>query len=208
MKKASILSVALVALFVAGAMIAASAFALPELLPHGKWEGKQKGTALLESTSGTKVECKKGKGSGEETTDTLGKFSIDFEECNCKSNGDAAGVILTGGEYHYVFDSLTTLGVAVLFLTVEVKLEGCTFGTVNVKPGKVLCLIKEPLVAGLTHTFKCEQKEGKATEKTFWNDEGKEVASKLECTLIATVECSELAEAEVTYKEANAFEHD
>lgn len=224
MKRLNLLGVVLMAVFALSAFAATAAFALPEHLPKGAWTGKNDGTGKpkLETAAKSVIECGKAKGSGEDTSDTLGKFTIDFEECKtpsffnaaCNSAGDASGVILSTGEYHYVYDTLSPLGIAILFLPNETTFECASFLKTKVKSqganGGLVCLILEPTVKQVTHLFHCEQENGKQKEKVYWNDKSEEVKKvELLCSLNggAFEECAELALAETTFKEANAWEN-
>jgi len=82
--------------------------------------------------------CKEATSSGEDTSASLGTYTIEFKEnCEssgrkCRSLGDANGFILTGGTYFIiVWDSLRTLGVAILFLPNELHLECARWARVN-----------------------------------------------------------------------------
>ncbi len=222
MKHVRLLGAALLAVLAVGAAFASAAFALPEMLPRGPFTGKspEGSVPTLESLSGTKIECAKAKGSGEEKTDSLGTFSIDFEGCKtpsffnvaCNTKGDASGVILSTGEYHYVYDVAKKGGVAVLFLPNETTIECSTFLKTIVKSesanGGLVCLIPNPTTKALKHTFKCEGAKGDQTEKTYFNDKEESVKAQLVCSLNggAFEPCAEIASGENTYKEANAFE--
>jgi hypothetical protein len=221
MRRITTIGVTLIAVLAMGALFASAAFALPELLPGGKFTGKSVGTSkpTLETLSGTKIECNKAEGSGEDTSDTLGKFTIDFKECktpnffnaSCNTKGDSSGIILSTGEYHYVYDVEKT-GVAVLFLPNETTIECSSFLKTIVKSesanGGLVCLIKEPTVKSTKHIFKCEGASGDQTQKTYFNDSKASVKAQLICSLNggSFESCDEVAEAENIYKEANAFE--
>jgi hypothetical protein len=219
MRRLNLLGVALVAMLALSAFVTTAAFAiLPEHLPKGTWTGNNdgKGVPTLEASSGTKVECEKAKGSGADVTDTLGTFTIDFEGCKtpnffnakCNTTGDGAGIILSTGEYHFVYDTLSPLGIAVLFLANETTFECSSFLKTKVK-GHLVCLILEPLVSMVTHLFHCEQEKGKQKETKYWNDEGKEVnKAELLCSLNggAFEVCAELALGNTTYGAANFWE--
>jgi hypothetical protein len=220
MKRVNLLGLALVAVFALMALAATSAFALPENLPQVKktWTGKNDGESKpeLESLTGTKVRCEKSKGTGEDTSDTTGKFTIDFEECStpsffnakCNTSGDATGIILSTGTYHYVYDTLSPLGVAVLFLPNETVFECSTFLKTKVK-GSLVCLILEPTSSKLTHLFHCEQSKGEQLETTWWNDAGTAQTATLLCSLNGGEfeKCGELALAETTFLETKAFQN-
>lgn len=223
MRSIKVLGLMLMAVLAIGAAFASLASALPLLLPAGKWTGKSAGTSkpTLETLAGTKIVCEKAKASGEDTSDSLGKFTIDFEKCKtpsffnaeCNTKGDSAGIILSTGEYHYVYDVKGKGGVAILFLPNETTIECASFLKTVVKSesanGGLVCLVKEPTVKSTTHIFKCEgEGTGDQKEKTYFNDKEESVKAQLSCSLNggAFESCNEVAEGEVTYKEANAFE--
>jgi hypothetical protein len=225
MRRLSLIGLALIAVLALGAFAASTAFALPELLPHGSWTGKDDGGAAkptLEISGSTNIViCESGAtANGADETDTLGLFHIDFLGCvikgtavKCESASDTAGTILLLGTYHYVFDTLgagESLGVAILFLPEHLHFT-CLTPFVNtlilvLGPGPI-CLILKPLESNLTHLFHCEQEKGIQKERTYWNDEGKEVKASLKCSVNegAEGECAELALAEVKYAVAQAF---
>jgi hypothetical protein len=194
MKRFRLLGLALLAVFSLGALIVASASAeLPLLLPvkvgGSPWTGVNDGAekVILETLKGEKVPCNKVKMSGTQETDTLGKYKLTFEECEtvtgkCNSDGDAAGIILTEGEYHYVDDFLgtaATLGVAVLLLVSAHYL--CPLVLI-LATGTLLCLILEPLVSMVTHLVHCINEagtKGMPLDKHWWNDSGEEQTAVL-----------------------------
>jgi hypothetical protein len=198
---------------------AASAIAeemLPLNLPQVKktWTAKKvAGSELkLEAAAGNVLLSTEVKGSGEDTSDTLGNYSLTFEGVTengkkCTGAGDAVGNVLSNGTYHFVFDSLAPLGVAILFLTVETKFKCEGSLETTVKAGTVLCLILEPESSKATHALHCEQEKGKSKEKTWWNDAGTAQTAALKCSILGIEsECSFLALTETTYLEAKALE--
>lgn len=218
MKRFSMIGMAFLAVMAVGAFAASSAFALPEISKQGKWTGKNDGTGepTLETLAKSKITCKEATASGEDTSASLGTFTIHFKSnCasggfTCRSLGDAVGFILTGGTYHYVWDTLTTLGVAILFLPNELHLE-CASGLVLIivksqsANGGIVCLLLEPSSSKATHLFHCEQTSGDQSERTYWNDSGTEIknAELLCSTNEGSFEsCAELALGEVTYTAA------
>jgi hypothetical protein len=214
--------VVFVVLLALAGLAASAAFAeshLPLLLPsttHG-YTGAATGVPSFRTLSGAVLECKKAKLSGTETTDELGTYAIDFEECvkgtnKCTGAGEAAGTILWTGEYHYVFDELTPeLHIAILLLTkqTESKCEG-EFFTTTVKAGQVLCLVVEPTVSKATHSANCEMTAGGdpvASDTKWWNDSGVEQKAGVVCSIIGIESsCGFLATFTVTNEEAKAWE--
>jgi hypothetical protein len=223
MKRFRLIGLALVAVFALGAMLAASAFALPEFLPSTRanlaFNGNlDSGKAILENSMGTQVECTSAPGSGGLETDTLGTFKIAFEGCEstgfkCKTTGGSVnGQILSEGSFHYVYDTLgtgETLGIAILFLAKLTEFE-CAGGLVkNIVRGLVLCLILAPLTSSITHLFHCLKgaSAGVAGEKKFYNDNGTIVEATLEANQnnAGFKETNEQALATVTTAEASAW---
>jgi len=218
MKRLGLLTVSIFAtLAVCAFAMTSMAAALPEIsLPSGTWKGKNDGSGAtakptLETLKLAKIVCNKAEGKGADTSNTLGTFTIDFEECEepknkvkCSTSGDSTGIILTDGTYHYVWDSLTTLGIAVLFLPLEVTIECTALVKIKVKQqsanGGLVCLILEPTSSKVTHLLHCEQELGDQKEKTYWNDSGTAITNaELLCSTngAAFETCAELALAEV-----------
>lgn len=191
MRRLTLLGAALIAVLALGAF-AASAFASPEMLPGGAWTGLSDGSGkpTWETAKKETIVCEKEKGEGTQTTDSEGAFHLTIEGCEfpslkvkCNSLGDAAGILLTLGTYKYVWDSLSPLGVAILFLPEELHVECTALALLKFKSasanGGYLCLILEPESSKVTHLFHCEQKEGVQTEKTYWNASGTEEKAEL-----------------------------
>lgn len=197
MKLFKAIGLTLVAVFAIAAISSATAFALPALLNSEKKEVKTKVTSNEEKVTelqtlgaGTKVECKSQKSESEITGET-GPFHIEFKGCTakiggitagtCTGTGDASGVILTLGKADLVFDSLTTLGVAVLFLLEPATAFSCkSIITVNESvTGDVLCLISPINTLSTSSTLKCEQSSGDPKETTYWNAKGEPVKAEL-----------------------------
>jgi hypothetical protein len=174
------------------ALLAGTAYALPQFLPIESPNNTFSGTAtsawIFENSAGTQLTCTSDKDRGGFETDTLGTFHLTLENCNssgvkCTTEGDVSGLILSEGSFHFVYDTLgtgETLGVAILFLPKETDFS-CLGGLLNNKiKGTLLCLIHTPLTSSKTHTFKCEgEAKGKAREKKYWNDSGTTVEVQL-----------------------------
>lgn len=218
MKRFKLLGLALVAVFALAAAFSASAFALPELLNQAaNEEYKGSNTAAnptLETTKAEKIVCSAATAEGIQETDILGTFHIHFTGCEssgfkCNTTGDSTGIILSLGTFHYVFDSLSPLGVAILFLPEEQNIKCTALVTLKVK-GTILCLVLEPLVSLATHEFHCTQSGGKPSETTWWNDEGV-AQSALALTSKnggAFIESAEQALASVTFGTPVVFMND
>jgi hypothetical protein len=216
MKRLNLIGLALLAVFAFGAFAASSAFALPELLPlQATWTGKNDAAnPTLETLAKEKIVCTAATAEGTQTSDTLGLFHISFTGCkaagvfNCNSLGDASGTILTLGQWHSVYDTLSPLGVALLFLPEHLHFECSGFALVLVL-GSLLCLVLEPTSSKLTHLFHCEQTSGDQSERTWWNDAGVAQTAELKCAKNEGAEesCGELALGEVTFKLVSSFEN-
>jgi hypothetical protein len=109
----------------------------------------------------------------------LGTFHFDFLGCNvaepiaakCTGLGEAtAGEVLMLGTYHTVFDSLSSLGAAMLMLVNEVHFS-CSIVLVKVK-GELLCLISVPGTKGSKVKLDCSQTGGDPSEVKYWNNAG------------------------------------
>jgi hypothetical protein len=226
MKRFSLLGVLMVVVFaLAAVVVAPAAFALPELLPiktgGTHYTAASDGTeeVTLEINANEKVNCKAATGEGGQETDTLGTFRISFTSCKetilgtaCSTSGDASGVILTNGSFHYVIDTLgATLGangVAILFLPEITNFE-CDGGLTKFKvTGRVLCLLLEPLVSRSTHLFHCVQTAGKQNVTSYYNATGTLITGVILETSKnggALAQSGELALASVNFPEAVAI---
>jgi hypothetical protein len=208
MQRLKTVVLALSALCVVAALTASSAFAtLPQLLTAAgalvekeSFTGESGKTALV-TLKLSEVTCAKSTAEGELIENTsakgfLGPFHITFKECTsktalgtatCTGASDTSGVILTLGEAHLVYDSLTTLGVGVLFL-ISLFHFTCTLFGVNelvLVEGSVICLIKPINTLAKHFEIICEEilKENKPTgdpkEPTYWNGSGVEQKTSL-----------------------------
>ena len=183
MKSIKSLGLALVAVCALGIMVVSSASGLPSILPEEarSFTGKNVGAAKLEKHNGEKVECSSAAGEGtQERSTPLGQFHITFKGCKafslfaCTGLGDAAEAILTSGSFHIVYDTLTPLGAAILFLPGNTQFE-CGGKTFVVKlGGMVLCLITTPLTNAKSHEFRCKKgaSAGTAEETKYYNGGG------------------------------------
>jgi hypothetical protein len=171
-KRFSLLSLGLLAVFVAAAAMATSAFAVqPSNLPTGvkAFTGVSEGETVYHGAEGD-IKCPEASGTGEETSNEppLGPFHIDFKGCNtvvagvvvkCTGLGEAtAGTILVLGTWHLVFDrevghAFTGLTVASLFLVNTVHFT-CSVLLLETK-GEVLCLDLKPTENVAKHSFHC-----------------------------------------------------
>jgi hypothetical protein len=216
MQRLNLIGVALVVLFALSDFATSSASALPELLPlQATWTGKNDAAnPTWETLAKEKIPCTAATAEGTQTSDTLGLFHISFAGCkaagifNCNSLGDASGTILTLGQWHSVYDSLSPLGVAILFLPEHLHYECSGFVLVLIL-GSVLCLVLEPASAKLTHLLHCEQTRGDQSERTWWNDAGVAQTAELRCAKNEGAEesCGLLSLLELTFKEVSSFEN-
>jgi hypothetical protein len=116
------LIIGLIGVMVLCALSAGSANAAEEktkMLPQSSLTFTIKSGASTLSILGlsTSVLCKKDKGSGTVDSANLGKFTLDFEECTtgttiCTGTGEANGVLLLKGTYHFWLALETLNGVA------------------------------------------------------------------------------------------------
>ena len=187
MRRLKIIGVAALAVFALTAIASATAFALPTLNPNTavSFTGTS-GIGKLEVLgSSLLVECKKNADEGSFAAGTvLGPFHIKFSECTaklgttnlgtCTGLGDTeTGVILSLGEDHLVYDSLSPLGAALLFLVEPTHFECKSITTVLITVlGSVLCLITPIGTITKAPKVKCEGEKGDAKETTYWNDAG------------------------------------
>jgi hypothetical protein len=173
---------------------------LPTLLDASKSSVKEEtfkgtsGVTKLGVLGRRDVECKKDKNEGflkqvevlKNAFGYLGLVHINFEECTaeefgvkatCTGLGDSTSTILMLSEIHLVYDSLSPLGAAILFLVPLTHFE-CVAGPFKkliLVEGQALCLIT-PLALTKKFEIKCEAKSlGGPGEITYWNDEGKAV---------------------------------
>jgi hypothetical protein len=191
MRRFRIIGLMLASLFIIGGVVSAMAFALPTLLNEtGELAGVVKYTDYtnainrLTKLNGLELPCTSARSEGEFTKNSvLGPFHITFSACKglsglvtCTGTGDATGVILSLGTAHLVYDSLTTLGVAMLLLLAPTTFV-CATVTVETK-GELLCLISPINSLVLQGTFICKEKaagDGDPGEVTYWNDAGEPV---------------------------------
>lgn len=221
MKRFRLLGLALLAVLALGAVMSASAFALPELLPvkagGSQFKGKSDGANLsFESASKEKLECTAAPMEGAQTNDTSGTFHFTLTGCKaqplgvqCNSLGDAAGSILVLGAFDQVFDVLSPLGEAVLLLFETIHLE-CTSLVLLRLTGELVCLWLEGLTSKVSHLFHCNQTSGVQEDQTWFNDVGTAVTANLKTSKNGgTPEAGGLlALFEVTFEEAVAFMND
>jgi hypothetical protein len=176
MRYLRLFSMALVTMCALGAVIAATAVALPTILPTTltSWTGKSVGEIRLARQGGLgSAGCKSARGEGTiEANGHLGLYHITFEKCTagggeCTGLGDSTGTILSLGSWHLVYytlgATLAEAGVATLFLVDNVHFTCNTIiGEVLQQVflgGMVLCAAAGE-VGALTKTFETQCKEG------------------------------------------------
>lgn len=214
MQRFRILGLALLTVFVLGAVASATASAAVTVLPEKeevKWTGTS-GKGTLEVLKNIfNVVCQKDKSEGTiEKDKPLGKFHIDFEGCKaalvkCTGLGEATEVILTLGTYHLVFDTLGAekdlkkeAAIGVLFLVEPTHFE-CG-GKLIIVEGQVLCLIK-PVNEKTKHLeIKCDRgkESGDPGEVVYWDETGKKVEMGLEGLLTKENEGAGTMSSELT----------
>jgi hypothetical protein len=176
MRYLTLFSVALATTCALGIVVAASAVALPTILPETlkSWIGKSLGEVKVEKQGGlATTECASATGEGTiEANGHSGLYHITFEKCEgadtvCTGLGDASGTILSLGSWHIVFYTLkATLGeagVATLFLVDNIHFECGSFGLGLQEAfanGMVLCPNTDEVA--LTKAFEVLCKEGAA----------------------------------------------
>jgi len=185
-----LLATAITAACALTATLAATAHALPTILPETikSWLGKNVGTFVLETGGGSVVECKSAGQEGTvEQPKALGLFHIHFRECSAKASGiiaktctglgDEPGTILSLGSWHLVWDSLEPLGVAILYLLDNVHFV-CSFEIIGNKlyivplGAMVLCLVLNPTTLTAVFEFHCKAVAAGVTEESKYYNEG------------------------------------
>jgi len=199
MRRLKLLGLGLVAVFALGAFMSTAALGAAKVLTKAGVESENfklsgnsvKETKLTVLKSGLAVKCPEVTTEGEQTGKTLlGTFHLHWKGCTtslggtCTGLGDESGLILALGTFHIVFDSLTTLGLGVLFL-VEPLHFTCVVGLSELLlvKGEVLCLATPTNSLTKTITVKCETgpENGDPKETVYWNHEtGAEVKMGLE----------------------------
>lgn len=176
------------AFLVLGSVFASAALALPEITGPSfpaSYTGKNTvANPTLETTKSESISCKEETTEGLMETSTLGTFHLHFSGCkssgfSCNTSGDESGIILALGTLHSVFDSLSPVGVGMLYLPEEQTIKCTALVTLKIK-GTVLCSVSEPLTSSATHELQCEETSGKPSNTSWWNDEGVEQHAKLE----------------------------
>jgi hypothetical protein len=181
-----------------GAFTAGTALALPILLNTKKelvTEEKFKGTSgqiVYGVLGGNDLICAKDKNEGflkqvevlPKAFGYLGLIHITLEECTaenlgqkiaCTGLGDSPETILMLPEIHLVYDSLSPLDAAILFLIPLTHLECPVLHRLLLIEGQLLCLIA-PLTLTKKFEIKCEEKSlGDPREVSYWNDAGNAV---------------------------------
>jgi hypothetical protein len=192
MRPLKLFGLLMVAMVTAVTVFSASASAaLPKILPESAsertWKGASVGkTELSILGNSIPVVCNSATAEGtEEAKKPLGLFHITFKECKasffaCTGLGDASGVILALGKWHLVFDNLTTLSTATLFLIEPLVHFECA-GKLFLVLGSVLCLDLTPLTSSVTHEFHCKTNGtlGDPEETKYWNESGVEQKAEL-----------------------------
>jgi hypothetical protein len=178
-KRLRLLSLTFMAVCAFGATAVASASATTILvLPEStiKLNGTG-GSGTLEKANGKIVECSGTAATSEiPAKKLLGSFTTTFTGCRglsglvtCTGLGLRSGEIVVSGEFHLVYDKLTTLGLGILFLVNEAHFA-CSIVLVHTK-GQVLCLILQINTSTTHNELHCEQSRGVPSELTYWNSE-------------------------------------
>jgi hypothetical protein len=192
MSRNGVIGIAVVVVLALCGITTTSALGLPVVLPESSsernWTGKNVGTGIMETTGGEVIECTAAAAEGtEESKKPLGAYHIDYKTCStlgglalCHSLGDEAGVILSLGSWHFVFDTLgATLGqagVGILLLVADVHIECAGTLILVFAGGMMLCLVTKPTTSNRTHEFTCKSKAtGVPLELTYYNETGTKV---------------------------------
>jgi hypothetical protein len=214
MRRFKLLGLTLMAVFVAAVAVASTASAaLPKVLPETAqtWTGTNEGNVELRGA--TAVTCKAAPSEGTlEAGKPLGTFHIKFEGCTaekeaikCTGLGDAAGIILTLGIWHTVFDLLSPLTAALLFLFEKVHFS-CSALVLVLVSGELICLWLKPTESNKTHSFHCVANSNTVQEdEKYFEESGTEVKGvKLSCAINEGAEqaCTELALGSQTFATA------
>jgi hypothetical protein len=178
-----------IAAFILAVMLSSAALALPSLLPEtGLTITASGGEGKYVTLAGTELSCKGSTAEVKFAAKTnLAPIHISLTGCTSPTLGGAkctgltdtagSGTVLTLGEIHLVYDSLTTLGVAALILIEEMHFECGSLASVNEK-GSLLCLISpinKKVKTTETVPLKCEAsgaKTGDPKETQYWNAAG------------------------------------
>jgi hypothetical protein len=220
MRRITLLGVALLGVLVLAAVASSAAVALPTLNPNTALTFTGTGGLLQLEVLGSslKLESKKLDIEGSFAAGSvLGPFHITFLETSAKlgttglgtctglADTTKPGAILSLGEDHIVYDSLSPLGAALLFLLEPVHFECKSITTVLfTMTGSVLCLITPINTSTTAFKVKCEGEKGDAKETKYWNDAGEEQKAELLSAENerAAVDASENEEASLTSSHA------
>jgi hypothetical protein len=158
----------------------------------------ESGVVVLLTLAGRKFQCQGWTAEGEliesiTAKGFLGPFHLTLKECTfttgvgnvgCTGAGDASGMILVLGEAHLIYDTLSPLGVGILFLVTPLHFTCALFGIneLVLLAGGFICLIKP--INTLAKHFEIVCKEagnltGDPSETTYWNGSGKEEHSSM-----------------------------
>ncbi len=216
MKRLKFVALVVVALCLAAVAMATTAAALPTVLPEAAasrgWTGKA--TSATEFQGAETVKCTSATGEGEEEAKKpLGTFKIDFKECSaellkvkvaCTGLGESSGVILSTGSWHIVYDSLSPLGAAILYLVLAVHFE-CSTTLVTVPSGGMVLCLWTSLTKKASHEFQCKAISAKHPEESkYYNEAGTlvSISPLLSSTNEGTAaESAQVGNGEVLYKE-------
>jgi len=182
MKRIHVVFLALFVLSATAAFAASTASAFVSLLPEtATVEGKLTAPGKLANAEGLQITCSAG--SLLKVNLKLNEqFHVHYTGCKgplneaCESLGDASEVILSLGESHLVFDSLSPLGVGIALLLEPVHIEclGFILVLILVEKSCVLGLVEKINSAVTVNHLVFKETSGKQSEQTYWNSAGKE----------------------------------
>jgi hypothetical protein len=177
-----------------------TALALPNILPEIELKSIGIGAEIeLETVERSRMKCETHTGEYViPVKTTLGTFKLTLTGCelkkpiehSCTGTGDATGTILASGEVHLVWDSLTVLGLALLYLIPKGAAVFECSALVKVEVlGSVLCLL--PTFGVKIKTTErvelvCDQFIGVPEFTQYWNGSG--VLQNVEKSLLTSVD--------------------
>jgi hypothetical protein len=197
MRRSRALGAVLIAVFVVGLAMSASAPAEElGLLPEGTAAeplvvNGTAGKGKFETLGGSSIACASTEVLTSWTSHTSGLFHLHLKGCksaagSCSTAGDAKEVILALGTIKLVYDKITEgLGAGVLFSYEEVHATcGELIKVLLVLRGRLLCLATPINTLVKESEYICRQTKGDAAERSYWTSEtGKEVKASFETSV-------------------------
>lgn len=174
-------------LAIAGAPVVASATptVLPETFPINLTGTG--GQTKLETVGKTRIECKTSKGEGQIVNQHEGTFTLELSECkslvlgtlvNCHTLGDSGGTKLLKGKLVPVFESLSPLAAALLYL-VSPEIHGECSIILYLARGSFIVPVTPINTKTSKFNLNLKQKEGKQEFTEYYNEKGEKVKAGL-----------------------------